>query len=45
MAQYEARQAKKKDFNSLQTDVDVLKSDIGDVKDLLKLLLNKQNDR
>ena len=37
--------AKKKDFNSLQTDVDVLKSDIGDVKDLLKLLLNKQNDR
>lgn len=44
MKQYEARQAKKKDFNALQKDVNVLKSDIGDVKDLLKLLLNKQND-
>lgn len=44
MAQYEARQAKKKDFTTLQNDVDGLKSDIGDVKDLLKLLLNKEND-
>ncbi len=44
IAQYEARQAKKKGFTTLQKDVDALKSDIGDVKDLLKLLLNKEND-
>ena len=44
IAQYEARQNKKKDFTTLQSDVDGLKSDIGDVKDLLKLLLNKEND-
>ena len=36
--------SKSTDFNALQKDVNVLKSDIGDVKDLLKLLLNKQND-
>jgi hypothetical protein len=41
MARYEARQAKKEKDKALQQDVNVLKSDIGDIKDLLQLLLKK----
>jgi len=41
MARYEARQRKKDTDAALQTDVNALKSDMGDIKDLLQLLLKK----
>ncbi len=43
MASYNKRQKKDDDFNSLQTDVDLLKSDISDMKSMLTLLLEKEN--
>jgi hypothetical protein len=36
------RQKKTEAVNSLQTDVDVLKSEMSEIKSLLKLLLEKQ---
>ena len=41
MAKYEARQRKKDTDAALQTDVNTLKSEMGDIKDLLQLLLKK----
>jgi hypothetical protein len=41
IAKYEARQKKKLADNALQNDVNLLKSEMSDIKDLLQLLLNK----
>jgi len=38
MASYERRQKKDSKLESLQDDVNTLKSDLGEIKDLLKLL-------
>ena len=43
MASYNKRQKKDDDFDSLQTDVNLLKSDISDMKSMLTLLLEKKN--
>ena len=43
MASYNKRQKKDDDFDSLQNDVDLLKSDISDMKSMLTLLLEKKN--
>ena len=43
MAKYNARQKKKEKENTLQNDVDALKSDVSDIKDLLQLLLKKES--
>lgn len=43
MAKYNARQRKKVKDHSLQMDVDALKSELGDIKDLLKLLIKKES--
>lgn len=43
MAKYNARQRKKEKDHSLQKDVDALKSELGDIKDLLKLLIKKES--
>ena len=39
MAAYNRRQSKDQKFETLQTEVSELKSDIGEIKDLLKSLL------
>jgi len=44
MAAYEARQKKSQKFDDLQTDVDALKSDLGEIKSLLKSLVNGENN-
>ena len=41
IAKYEARQKKKLADNALPNDVNLLKSEMSDIKDLLQLLLNK----
>ncbi len=41
MARWDARQSKKEKDKALQADVSVLKSEMGDIKDLLQLLLKK----
>ena len=43
MASYNKRQKKDDDFDSLQTDVNLLKSDISDMKSLLLQLVEKNN--
>ena len=43
MASYNKREKKEKQFTTLQNDVDVLKSDISDMKSMLTLLLEKKN--
>ena len=40
MAAYNARQKKNEKFETLQDDVDALKSDLGEIKNLLKSLVN-----
>ena len=43
MASYNKREKKERQFTSLQTDVDALKSDISDMKSMLTQLLEKNN--
>ena len=43
MASYNTREKKERQFTSLQTDVDALKSDISDMKSMLTQLLEKNN--
>tara|TARA_B100001250_G_scaffold238076_1_gene204577 strand:- start:124 stop:393 length:270 start_codon:yes stop_codon:yes gene_type:complete len=43
MASYNKREKKEKSFNTLQNDVDALKSDISDMKSMLTQLLEKNN--
>ena len=43
MAKYNARQKKKDKDNALQKDVDALKSELSDIKDLLQLLIKKES--
>lgn len=43
MAKYNARQRKKDKDNTLQKDVDALKSELSDIKDLLQLLIKKES--
>jgi len=43
MAKYNARQKKKENEQALQSDVDTLKSDVSDIKQLLQLLLKKES--
>ena len=43
MASYNKREKKEKQFTTLQNDVDVLKSDISDMKSMLTQLLEKNN--
>ena len=43
MASYNKREKKEKQFTSLQTDVDALKSDISDIKNMLLKLVEKTN--
>lgn len=43
MAKYNARQRKKDKDNALQKDVDALKSELSDIKDLLQLLIKKES--
>ena len=43
MASYNKREKKEKQFTSLQTDVDALKSDISDMKNMLLKFLEKNN--
>ena len=43
MASFNKRERKEKQFTSLQTDVDGLKSDISDMKSMLTQLLEKNN--
>ena len=42
MAAYKADQAEKKKIETLQTDVSELKSELGDIKDLLLTLVQNQ---
>ena len=44
MASYNKREKKERQFTSLQTDVDALKSDISDMKSMLTQLLEKNDD-
>ena len=44
MASFNKREKKEKQFTSLQTDVDALKSDISDMKSMLTQLLEKNDD-
>ena len=44
MKGYKACLKKEKDFETLQTEVDEVKSDLKDIKGLLKSLLELQND-
>ena len=44
MASFNKREKKEKQFTSLQTDVDALKSDISDMKNILLKLVEKTND-
>tara|TARA_B100001996_G_scaffold25122_1_gene19395 strand:- start:234 stop:503 length:270 start_codon:yes stop_codon:yes gene_type:complete len=43
MASYNKRRKKEEQFTSLQTDVDLLKSDISDMKSMLLLLVENKN--
>ena len=43
MASYNKREKKEHQFNTLQTDVDALKSDISDMKNMLLQLVEKNN--
>jgi len=43
MASYNKREKKEKSFNTLQNDVDALKSDISDMKSMLLKLVEKNN--
>ena len=43
MASYNKREKKERQFTSLQTDVDALKSDISDMKSMLLQLVEKNN--
>ena len=43
MASYNKREKKEKSFNTLQNDVDALKSDISDMKNMLLQLVEKNN--
>ena len=43
MASYNKRQKKEDQFNTLQTDVDALKSDISDMKNMLLQLVEKKD--
>ena len=43
MASYNKREKKEKQFTSLQTDVDALKSDISDMKSMLLQLVEKKD--
>ena len=43
MASYNKREKKERQFTSLQTDVDALKSDISDMKSMLTQLLEKKD--
>ena len=43
MASYNKREKKEKSFNTLQNDVDALKSDISDMKSMLLQLVEKKN--
>ena len=43
MASYNKREKKEKSFNTLQNDVDALKSDISDMKSMLTQLLENNN--
>ena len=43
MASFNKREKKEKQFTSLQTDVDALKSDISDMKSMLTQLLGDKN--
>ena len=43
MASYNKREKKEKQFTSLQTDVDALKSDLSDMKNMLLKFLEKNN--
>ena len=43
MASFNKRERKEKQFTSLQTDVDLLKSDISDMKSMLLLLVENKN--
>ena len=43
MASYNKREKKEKQFTSLHTDVDALKSDISDMKNMLLKFLEKNN--
>ena len=43
MASFNKREKKEKQFTSLQTDVDALKSDISDMKSMLTQLLEKKD--
>jgi hypothetical protein len=43
MASFNKREKKEKQFTSLQTDVDALKSDISDMKNMLLKLVEKTN--
>jgi len=44
MASYNKREKKERSFNTLQNDVDALKSDISDMKSMLTQLLEKNDD-
>ena len=43
MASYNKREKKEKSFNTLQNDVDALKSDISDMKSMLLQLVEKKD--
>ena len=43
MASYNKREQKEKSFNTLQNDVELLKSDISDMKSMLLQLVEKNN--
>ena len=43
MASYNKREKKEQSFNTLQNDVDGLKSDISDIKSLLQNLVERKN--
>ena len=43
MASYNKREKKERSFNTLQNDVDGLKSDISDIKSLLQHLVERKN--
>ena len=45
MASYNKREKKEKSFNTLQNDVDALKSDISDMKSMLLQLVEKKDAR
>jgi hypothetical protein len=44
MQSYNSRQRSKEKLSSLQTEIDGLKSDMSQIKDLLLQIVNKEND-